>query len=108
ALQCGDSAAQMLPERPVSVERRAPGEHGFDVRALAVERRRLELPQPREGWIVQVEPAIAAEHRNAFGKRLERLALYADQSLITPYQLEPLGHVVEQIGDAAFRVRRGD
>ena len=63
---------------------------------------------PRERRIVQVEPPVAAEHRDALGERFERLALHADQRLVAPHQLQPLGHVVEQIGDAAFRVRRGD
>ena len=63
---------------------------------------------PREGRIVQVEPPVAAEHRDALGERFERFALHADQRLVAAHQLEPLGHVVEQIGDAAFRVGRGD
>ena len=103
-------AAQARPERVVAVERAAPAEHGLDMRLLgrAVERFRLEPPQAREGRIVQVEPPVAAEHRDALGERFERLALHADQRLVAAHQLEPLGHVVEQIGDAALGVGRGD
>ena len=49
---------------------------------------------------MQPQPAVAAEHRNAFGEIVERLALNADQFLETPLEIEPLGDVVEQIGDA--------
>ena len=62
----------------------------------------LQPPQVREGRIVQVEPPVAAEHRDALGERFERFALHADQGFVAPHQLQPLGHVVEQIGDAAL------
>ena len=57
---------------------------------------------------MQPQPAVAAEHRDAFGEIVERFALNADQLLETPFEIEPLGDVVEQIGDAAVRIGRGD
>ena len=65
-------------------------------------------PHPGKGGIVQPQPAVAAEHRDAFGEIVERLALNADQFLEPPLKIEPLGDVVEQIGDAAVRIWRGD
>ena len=52
--------------------------------------------------------AIAAEHRDRLGEAVQGLALDPDQAVKPPRQFEALGDVVEQIGDAAFRVRRGD
>ena len=52
--------------------------------------------------------AVAAEHRDAFGKAVERLALHAVEAVELSLQVEAFGNIVEQIGDAAFRVGRGD
>ncbi|OIQ68215.1 hypothetical protein GALL_501940 [mine drainage metagenome] len=52
--------------------------------------------------------AIAAEHRNRFGEIVERFPLDADQAVEPARQVEAFGDVVEQIGDAAFRVWCGD
>ena len=52
--------------------------------------------------------AVAAEHRDRFGEIVERLALHPDQAVKPPRQIEALGDVIEQIGDAAFRIGRGD
>ncbi len=52
--------------------------------------------------------AVAAEHRDRFVEIVERLALGAGQPVEPPRQIETFGDVVEQIGDAAFEVRRGD
>ena len=52
--------------------------------------------------------AVAAEHRDRFGEIVERLALHPDQAVEPPRQIEAFGDVVEQIGDAAFRIGRGD
>ncbi len=52
--------------------------------------------------------AVAAKHRDGLGKIVERLALNADQAIEAPRQFEALGDIVEQIGDAAFGIRRGD
>ena len=57
---------------------------------------------------MQPQAAVAAEHRDRFGQVVERLALHADQRVVAPRQIEPLGDVVEQIGHAALRIGRGD
>ena len=57
---------------------------------------------------MQPQPAVAAKHRDAFGKIVERFALNADQFLKTPLEIEPLGDVVEQVGDPAVRIGGGD
>ena len=69
---------------------------------------RRKPPHAGEGGIVQPDAAVAGEHGDAFGEVVERFALHADQFLEPPLQIEPLGHVVEQIGDAAVRIGRGD
>ena len=52
--------------------------------------------------------AVAAEHRDRFGEIVEGFALHPDQAVEPPRQIEAFGDVVEQIGDAAFRIGRGD
>ncbi len=54
------------------------------------------------------DAAIAAEHRDRFGEIVERLVLDPDQPVEAARQIEAFGDIVEQIGDAAFEVRRGD
>jgi hypothetical protein len=111
-LQRGDRAAQPHPERLVRIERCAPrhdrsicGRSAGFVPLRSFECRRHSRAK---AGIVQIEPAVAAEHRNAFVERLQGLALDADQRFVAPHQLQSLGHVVEQISDAPFRVRRSD
>jgi len=53
---------------------------------------------------VQPHPPVAAEHRDRLGQVVERLALHADERIEPARELEPFGDVVDQIGDAAFRV----
>ena len=55
-----------------------------------------------------MRPAVAAEHRDGFGETVERLVLDAGQPVEPPRQVEAFGDIVEQIGDAAFEIRRGD
>ena len=74
----------------------------------ASERARVEAPHLREGRIAQPQPAVAGEHRDRFAEIVERFALHADQRVEAAFEIEPLGHVVEQIGDAAFGIGRGD
>ena len=69
---------------------------------------RRQIPHPTEGRIGKPQPAVAAEHGHALGKIVERFALDTDQLLEAPRQIEPLGHVVEQISHAAVRIWRGD
>ena len=99
----GDRAAQFAPQRIVVVQGLAPGRHRLDMRPL---RQRLgrELPHPLEGRIVQADAAVRCEHRDRLRKVIERLALHLDQRVVAAVQLQALGDVVEQIGDAAFRI----
>ena len=103
----GDGDAQRRPDRVVAGERMAPADHRLDMRAL-LQRRRIELPHLREHRIEQPQPAVAREHRDAFGQVVERLALHADQRLVAALELERLGDVVVEIDHAAFRIGRGD
>ncbi len=107
AVDGGHDRAQRLPGRMVAVQRPAQRRDGFDMRALGQCLRR-EFPHPGESGIVQAQPPVAGEHRDAFGKIVERLALDPDQLLEAPLEIEPLGHVVEQIGDAAVGIGGGD
>ena len=107
SVERGDGGAQRLPGRIVAVQRRHQRDHRLDMRTL-VERDRLESPHARERRIEQAQPAVAAEHRDRLAQIVERLALHADQRVEAALELEPFGDVVEQIGDAALRIRRGD
>ena len=69
---------------------------------------RREPPHAGEGRVMQAKPPVACEHGDALGQIVERLALHADHFLETTVEIEPLGDVVEQIGDAAVRIGRGD
>ena len=77
------------------------------MRAL-VERLRLQFPHAGEGRVVQAHAAVGREHRDRFGQMVERFALHLDQRVVAPMHVEPLGDVVVEIGDAAFRIGRGD
>ena len=57
---------------------------------------------PLERRIGQPHAAVAAEHGDGLGEIVERLALDADQRIEPPLEIEPLGDVVEQVGDAAL------
>ena len=83
------------------------GRDRFDVRALGQHLRR-QPPHAGESGIVQPDPAVTGEHGDAFGEVVERFPLNADQFLETPLEIESLGHVVEQVGDPAVRIGRGD
>ena len=58
--------------------------------------------------IEQPQPPVAGEHRDRLGEVVERLALHPDQRVVAPFEIEPLGDVVEQIDHAAFGIGRGD
>ena len=75
---------------------------------LFLERFRRQLPHFLESGIEQFDAAIAAEHRDCFSQIVERLVLDPRQPVIAACEIEALGDIVEQIGDAAFEVRRGD
>ena len=74
----------------------------------SVEDARVEAPHGGECRIEQADPAVAAEHRNRFGEIVEGLALDPDQRVEAALEIEPLGDVVEEIGDAAVGIGRGD
>ena len=95
------------PGRRVVEQRLAPGLHGLDMRLFA-QRLRRQLPHPGESRIEQLRAAVAAEHRDGFGEIVQRFALDPDQAVEPPRQIQAFGDVVEQIGDAAFRIGRGD
>ena len=44
---------------------------------------RCELPKRLEGWIMQLQAAVAAKHGNAFAQSIERFTLYAHQGIVT-------------------------
>ena len=75
---------------------------------LLLQRFRRQLPHFLESGIEQFDAAIAAEHRDRFSQIVERLVLDPRQPVIAACEIEALGDIVEQIGDAAFEVRRGD
>ncbi len=65
-----------------------------------------EAPKLRIGGIVDLEPAVAAEHGDAFVEMVDRLLLHGDQGVVVPLHRELVGHVLEGEGDAAERMRR--
>ncbi len=99
--------ADHAPHLVVVEQRLAPCRDRIDV-GLVAELLRRQLPHFREGRIEQARLAVAAEHRDAFGEAVQRLPLHPDQAVEASLQVEPLGDVVEQIGDAAFGIGRGD
>ena len=102
-----DDGPQRLPGRMIAVQRPAQRRDRLDVRPLGQGLGR-QVPHAGEGGIRQADAAVAGKHGNAFGEIIERLALDADQLLETALEIEPLGHVVEQVGHAAVRIGRGD
>ena len=75
---------------------------------LFLQRFRRQLPHFLEGGIEQFDAAVAAEHRDRFRQIVQRLVLDPGQPVVAACEVEALGDIVEQIGDAAFEVRRGD
>ncbi len=55
---------------------------------------------------MQPQAAVAAEHGDALGEIVEGFPLNADQLLEAPLEIEPLGNVMEDIGDAAVGIGR--
>ena len=78
-----------------------------DVRAVG-EQRRVERPDGGEGRVVEAQPAVRAEHRDALAEVVEGLALHADQRVVAAFQVEPLGDVLVDPGHAALRMGIGD
>ena len=101
-----DGFADRAPRLGVVEQRLAPAFHRFDMRLLAQCLRR-QLPHPGEGRIKQLRSAVAAEHRNRFAEIVQRFTLHPDQPIEPAGKIEAFSNIVEQIGDAAFRIRRG-
>ncbi len=57
---------------------------------------------------MQAQPAVRAEHADAFGKVVERLALDADQRVVAAFQVEPLGDVLVYPRRTTLRMRAGN
>ena len=102
-----DGAERFLAAQPAAHERAGPAGNGIDMRPRC-ERLRRKLPHPGEDRIVQLEPAVGAEHGDGFGQRLERFALRSVQRVEAALQLDALTDVVEQIRDPMLRVGVGD
>ena len=56
----------------------------------------------------ELRAPVAAEHSDRFREIVQRFPLHPDQAIEATGQIEAFGDVVEQIGDAALEVRRGD
>ena len=95
------------PGRPVGAEHDGRRDDRVDMR-LVVERHPASAPHLGEGRVVQPQAAVGAEHRDALGESVERLALHADQRLSPALEIDPLGDVLVDVGDAALRIRVGD
>ena len=104
----GDAGGEARPRSLSSSPgcRHGPDDVG-DMR-LAVEDRRVEAEDGGEGRIVEPEPAVGAEHRDAFGEVVEGLALDVDQRVVAALEVEPLGDVLVDPGHPALRVGIGD
>ena len=57
---------------------------------------------------MEAQPPVAAEHGHRLGEVVQRLALHADQGIVAPLEIEPLGDIVEEVDHPPFRVGRGD
>ncbi len=65
----------------------------------------LELPDAREGRIVQLEPRIRTEHRHAFLQRVQGRGLDLDQRVVGAFQRKLLGHVFVEECETAEGMR---
>ena len=75
---------------------------------LAAEQVLRQVPDPGEGRIGQLEPAVGAVDRNAFVEIVQGLALDLDQRVVGAFQGQPVGHVLVGEQHAAHGVRAGD
>ncbi len=77
--------------------------HAVDMR-LVVKLFGPQRPKLGEGGIEQFEASVAAEHGDAFLQRIEGFALHANGRVELRLEMEPLGHVVEEVSDAPLRI----
>ncbi len=75
---------------------------------MLIERLKRQLPHTLERRIVQSDASVTAEHRDRFGKVIERLALHFNECVVAAIHIEPLGDIVIEIRDAALGIGRGD
>ena len=61
----------------------------------------VERPLCAKRRIEKFQPSVRAEDRNALFQCVESFALDTDQSVVTGFEVEPLGDVIEEIGQAA-------
>ena len=97
-------AAQIDPRFVLGRQHPARLDHRVDMRVLGGEFLR-QLPHLQEGAVVQLQPSIRAEHRDAFLEGVEGLALHAGERVNLGFELHALAHVVEQIGHAPAGIR---
>ena len=102
-MQADNGGAQDGPGLLVGAQVEADARDLVDVR-LAGQLGAIEPPQPREGGVGQLEPAIGGEDGDALLQRVERLALHPRLGVELGFQVEMLGDVIEQVGDAALRI----
>ena len=92
----------------VVVQLAALGDDLVDVRSL-VEGAARQPPDLRQRRVVQLEPPVGLEHRDALLEAVERFALRINERIVAALQGEPLGYIVVEIGEAAVgALRRGD
>ena len=72
---------------------------------LGVEFARRQPPELAEGRVGQLQAAVGAEHRDAFLQRVKGFALHPRLRVELRLEMAMRGDVVEEVGDAALRVR---
>ena len=75
---------------------------------LGFEHLGVELPELREGRVVELEAAVRAQERDALLEIVQRLALHADQLVVAAFKRQLVGDVLIEIGDAAEGVLLAD
>ncbi len=103
----GDRRLGAFPFLRLVIKRAAGADDGVDMR-LAVELPWAQAPNRGEGAVIELQTSVRREHRHAFAQGVERLALHMDEGIVAALQRQPLGDVLVEIGDAAFRRAIGD
>src|SRR5262245_35279019 len=67
-----------------------------------------KLPHALERGIVQPDPTIASKDCYRLRQMIECLALHLDERVVTTMHIKALGHVVVEVGHAAFRIWRSN
>ena len=69
---------------------------------------RRQFPHLGECGVGQAQPAIRPEHGDALGEVVERFTLHAHCRLVAALEIDLLGQVLENPGDAPLRLRIAD